>query len=87
MSELRKKGDLPLSPKDRHAMNVGTGNYNRFAPLMPPPTGRGRLNSKRKLDSDSTQVEPKTPRLDSNIVFEQLKGSEESLNERLSPTR
>jgi hypothetical protein len=81
MSELRKKGDLPLSPKDRHAMNVGTGNYNRFAPLLPPPNGRGRLNSKRKLDSDSTQVEPKTPRLDANIVFEQLKGSEESLNE------
>jgi Holliday junction resolvase RusA-like endonuclease len=48
---------------------------------MPPPTGRGRLNSKRKLDSDSTPVEPKTPRLDSNVVFEQLKGSEESLNE------
>jgi hypothetical protein len=81
MSELRKKGELPLSPKDRHTMNVGTGNYNRFAPLLPPPSGRGRLNSKRKLDSDSTQVEPKTPRLDPNVVFDQLKGSEESLNE------
>jgi hypothetical protein len=62
-------------------MNVGTGNYNRFAPLLPPPSGRGRLNSKRKLDSDSIQVEPKTPRLDANAVFEQLKGSEESLSE------
>jgi hypothetical protein len=73
MSELRKKGELPLSPKDRHVMNVGTGNYNRSAPLLPPPAGRGRINSKRKLDTDSLQADPETLRLDANIVFEQLK--------------
>jgi hypothetical protein len=81
MSDLRKKGDVPLSPKDRHSMNIGTGNYNRFAPLQVPPPGRPRLNSKRKHEGDSLQAEPKTPKLDANVVFAQLKGSEEAVSE------
>ncbi len=81
MSDLRKKGEVPLSPKDRHSLNVGTGNYNRFAPLMPPPTKRGRINSKRKLDDDPSDNTPKTPRLDANVVFSQLKGSEDAVAE------
>jgi hypothetical protein len=81
MSDLRKKGEIPLSPKDRHSLNVGSGNYNRFAPLMPPPTKRGRINSKRKFDDDPTDIAPKTPRLDANVVFSQLKGSEDAVAE------
>ncbi len=81
MSELRKKGDVPLSPKDRHTLNIGTGNYNRFAPLLPPPSGRGRLNSKRKLDDATPPITPKTLRLDANVVFAHLKGSEDAVSE------
>jgi hypothetical protein len=81
MSELRKKGEVPLSPKDRHSQNIGTGNYNRFAPLLPPPSGRSRLNSKRKLDDSSPPITPKTPRLDANVVFAQLKSSEDIVSE------
>ncbi len=81
MSDLRKKGDAPLSPKDRHSLNVGTGNYNRFAPLLPPPDGRRRLNSKRKYEDETPHSEPKTPRLDANTVFAQLKVTEDSVSE------
>ncbi len=31
--------------------------------------------------NDSSQAEPKTPRLDTNVVFAQLKGSEEAVSE------
>ena len=79
MSELKKKGEAPLSPKDRHHQNIGTGNYNRFAPLMPPPPGRQRLNSKRKYDDEGAAAAPKTPKLDPNAVFNQLKASEEAM--------
>jgi hypothetical protein len=81
MTDLRKKGEVPLSPKDRHSQNIGTGNYNRFAPLLPPPPTRGRLNSKRKLDDGAQAVAPKTPRLDANVVFSQLKVTEDTISE------
>ncbi len=81
MSDLRKKGDVPVTPKDRHTMNIGTGNYNHFAPLQPPPMGRSRNNSKRKYDDDTPTLEPKSPRLDANLVFSQLKASDEAVSE------
>jgi hypothetical protein len=79
MSDLRKKGDVPTSPRDRHSQSIGTGNYNRFAPLMPPPPGRSRLNSKRKYDDDQPPGTPKAPRLDANVVFSQLKNTEDAV--------
>jgi hypothetical protein len=79
MSDLKKKGDAPLSPKELHQLNVGSGNYNRYAPLAPPPAGRPRINSKRKLDVDNDDAPLKTPRLDHNAVFQQLKASEEAM--------
>ncbi len=81
MSDLRIKGDVPISPRDRHSQNIGTGNYNRFAPLLPPPPGRGRLNSKRKYDEDQPPVTPKAPRLDANVVFSQLKNTGDAVFE------
>ncbi len=72
-------GEGPLSPRDQHKISVGTDNYNRFAVLDPAPAGRNRLNSKRKLDDESITVAPKTPKLDSNALFEQLKASEETV--------
>jgi hypothetical protein len=79
MSDLKRKGDAPLSPRELHQLNVGSGSYNRYAPLLPPPTGRPRLNSKRKFDVEDCEAPTKTPKLDHNIVFEQLKSSEEAM--------
>jgi hypothetical protein len=80
MSDLKRKGDAPLSPRELHKLNVGSGNYNRYAPLLPPPTGRQRINSKRKYDVDHLDIPPKTPKLDQNVVFDQLKASEEAMS-------
>jgi hypothetical protein len=80
MSDLKRKGDAPLSPRELHQLNVGSGNYNRYAPLLAPPPGRQRINSKRKFDVDHLDIPPKTPKLDHNAVFDQLKASEEAMS-------
>ncbi len=79
MSELRKKGEAPLTPKESHQREIGKGNYNynRFGALQPPP-GRPRLGSKRKMEPEPDQV-IKTPKLDANVMFGQLKDVEENL--------
>jgi hypothetical protein len=70
----------PLSPKELHQLNVGSGNYNCYAPLQPPPAGRSRIKSfKCKLDADPGEAPLKTPKLDRNVVFEQLKASDEAM--------
>ncbi len=79
MSDLKHKGDAPPSPKELHQQSIGSGSYNRFAPLLPPPAGRPRINSKRKYDVDHSGAPPKTPKLDHNVVFEQLRASEEAM--------
>ncbi len=78
MAELKKRGEAPLSPRERHQRDTGSGSYNRFN-LLQPQSPRPRLGSKRKLDPDPSS-EPKTPRLDSNVVFGQLKEVEDNLN-------
>jgi hypothetical protein len=77
MLDLRKRGEVPLSPRQRHQRDTGSGNYNRFS-LLQPPSPRPRLGSKRKLDQTPT-LEAKTPKLDPNIVFGQLKEVEDNL--------
>ncbi len=78
MSDLKKRGDAPLSPRERHQRDTGTGNYNRFN-LLQPNSPRPRLGSKRKLDPDPVVTESKTPRLDENVIFGQLKEVEDNL--------
>ncbi len=77
MAELKKRGEAPLSPKERHQRDTGSGNYNRFH-LLQTSTPRPRLGSKRKLDPDPLFVS-KTPKLDPNLVFGQLKEVEDNL--------
>jgi hypothetical protein len=79
MSDLKRKGDAPPSPKELHQQSIGSASYNRFAPLLPPSAGRPRINSKRKHDVDHSDAPPKTPKLDHNVVFEQLRASEEAM--------
>jgi hypothetical protein len=77
MSDLRKRGEAPLSPRQQHQRDTGSGNYNRFS-LLQPPSPRPRLGSKRKLDQPPT-ADAKSPRLDPNLVFGQLKEVEDNL--------
>jgi hypothetical protein len=77
MAELKKKGEAPLSPKARHQRDTGSGSYNRFN-LLAPPSPRPRLGSKRKLEPDPISGS-KSPRLDPNVVFNQLRDVEDNL--------
>ena len=63
---------------ENHHRYTGSGNYNRFAPLV-----RERLPSKRKrqLPDEALAPDPKTPRLDANTVFAQLKDQDAALQE------
>jgi hypothetical protein len=65
--------DIRRTPIQVHQANTGTGTYNRYELLNP----RGRTFSvgKRQLEkSDYCDGNaPKTPKLDSNLVFEQLR--------------
>jgi hypothetical protein len=65
--------DIRRTAIEQHKASKGKGSYNSFEPLTP----RGRTFSvgKRQLEdsgSDSSQA-AKNPKLDSNMVFEQLK--------------
>jgi hypothetical protein len=72
--------DIRRTAVDNHQQNLGNGQYNRFAPL--DPRGRTFSTGKRLLSGDSTaDPAPKTPRLDSSVVFGQLKVQETALKE------
>ena len=57
---------------ENHHRSTGSGNYNRFAPLV-----RERLPSKRKrqLPDEALAPDPKTPRLDANTRLRAAEGS------------
>jgi hypothetical protein len=65
----------------QHQANVGTGSYNRFDALTP----RGRTFSVGKRQLEQAGEDPvsarKAPRLDSNLVFNQLKEQDSILEE------
>jgi hypothetical protein len=74
--------DLRRTAIQEHQRRKGTGDYNRYEALSP----RGRVFStgKRQLsqnDSSDSGSAPKAPKLDGNLLFDQLKGQETSLLE------
>jgi hypothetical protein len=79
MSDLRKSGNAPPSVADSHREQIGKGNYNRFQAL--DPRGRTFSTGKRRLSPDSVAPDTvsKTPRLDSNALFEQMRVHEDKL--------
>ncbi len=80
MSELRKSGGAPPpSAMDSHRENLGKGNYNRFQAL--DPQGRTFSTGKRRLPVDDPPMDSvsKTPCLDSNSLFEQMREHEGKL--------
>jgi hypothetical protein len=73
--------DIKRSAAQQHQANIGTGTYNRFSALS--PRGRTFSTGKRQLEQ---QGEPefsfrKAPKLDTNLVFSQLKENDAILEE------
>jgi len=67
--------DLRRTAIMSHQNLKGIGNYNRFAPLSP----RDRLPSQGKRPRDISPPEgnaPKAPKVDANLVFDQLKAQD-----------
>jgi hypothetical protein len=73
--------DIKKSAVQHHQQNTGIGNYNRYALLSP----RGRIQSvgKRQLDlsHDDREQTAKQPKLDGNLVLDQLKDQEGIIKE------
>jgi hypothetical protein len=73
--------DIKKSAVQQHQANIGYGTYNRFQPLTP----RGRILStgKRQLENngDDESAGRKAPRLDANLVFNQLKDQDSVIAE------
>ena len=67
--------DIRRTAFNNHQQHTGKGNYNRFAPLE---RNRTFSSGKRQLSaSDGAEsVSVKSPKLDSNLIFEQLKDQE-----------
>jgi hypothetical protein len=73
--------DLRKTPYQIHQAKTGSGNYNRYDVL--DPRARTFSTGKRQLDSSDSSGENalKTPRLDANLVFSQLKNHGVALTE------
>jgi hypothetical protein len=73
--------DLRRTAIEQHQTKTGTGNYNRWDVL----STRGRTFSAGKRPLDSTGpiegTAPKTPKLDSNLIFSQLKDQDTVLSD------
>jgi hypothetical protein len=72
--------DLRRTAVQQHQASKGKGNYNSFDPLIP----RERTFSvgKRQLDTSNEYSQAaKTPKLDSNVIFSQLKDQDSVLAE------
>jgi hypothetical protein len=76
--------DLRKTAVSQHQLSKGTGNYNRWSPLVPRDrsvsVGKRRLSDKDE-DNPSQGNTAKNPRFDSSVVLDQLKGQETLLLE------
>jgi hypothetical protein len=70
--------DLKRSAVHNHRINLGKDDYNRFSPLTQRPRIHSTGKRPRSEDLDSSQA-PKTPRLDSSMIFSQLSNQETAL--------
>jgi hypothetical protein len=73
--------DIRRTAIEQHRMATGTGDYNRYTPLV--SRDRSFSFGKRKLSQGDSNPEqpPKAQKFDSSVVFEQLKGQDKVLGE------
>jgi hypothetical protein len=78
LREIRK------TPVYQHQLSTGTGNYNRWSPLVPRDrsvsVGKRRLSDKGDDNLSQGNI-AKAPKFDSTVVLDQLKGQETLLKE------
>jgi hypothetical protein len=72
--------DYRRSAIQNHRLKVGNDSYNRFEPLVQRDRTFFAGKRPRSTDNDSEQA-PKTPKLDSNVVFSQLSAQDTALKE------
>ena len=76
--------DLRRTAISQHQQSTGTGNYNRWSPLVPRErsvsVGKRRLSDKDGECTTQGNV-AKAPRFDSSVVLTQLKDQEKLLKE------
>jgi hypothetical protein len=72
--------DLRSTAIYQHQQNVGKDSYNRFEVLNPRARTFSASKRPRTEDSEDAQL-PKTPKLDSNMLFSQLGEHEKALKE------
>ena len=68
--------DIRRTAINSHVSQTGKGNYNRFGPL---DRGRTYSTGKRQLSATDNPEPPytaKAPRIDANLIFDQLKGQD-----------
>ena len=71
--------DIRRTAINNHQQATGSGSYNRFNSIA--PQDRSLSTGKRPRSLDTPDPIPKTPRLDANTVFAQLKDQDSSLLE------
>ena len=71
--------DIRRTAINNHQQATGSGSYNRFISIA--PRDRSLSTGKRPRSLDTPDPIPKTPRLDANTVFAQLKDQDSSLLE------
>jgi hypothetical protein len=75
--------DIKKSAVANHQLSTGTGNYNRWSPLVPRDrsvsVGKRRLSDKSE-DATHTGNAAKAPRFDSTAVLNQLKEQEKVMS-------
>ena len=71
--------DIRRTAITNHHQATGSGTYNRFASIA--PRDRSLSTGKRPRSQEAPDPIPKTPRLDANTVFAQLKDQDSSLLE------
>jgi hypothetical protein len=72
--------DLRRTAISQHQQNIGKNSYNRYDVLSPRDRSFSASKRPRSEDSEIEQV-PKTPKLDSNLIFSQLGGQEAAMKE------
>jgi hypothetical protein len=72
--------DLRRTALEIHKQQIGKDSYNRYDALSPRARTFSASKRPRSEDQECPQV-PKTPKLDSNLIFSQLNGQENSLKE------
>jgi hypothetical protein len=77
--------DLKRTPVQQHQLLTGSGEYNRWTPLVQRErtfsAGKRKLSGENSNEGGIAGNAAKTPRFDATVVFDQLKGQDAVLEQ------